>query len=416
MLRVPEFIDYYTGIWDNCPVSVPHFDRSYSPSEQAAREEKMMQFQEELKKLQAESKIRSVRNGEQDPSFFPLFRNFLKNVFDFEEDQLKIILSEQFKDVSRDFFYRARAFAPELSMENIYQGMRNVWIMNGLQQMLGVPVEITPSVFGYSMIYPYSDNFLDDCTVSEQEKRVFSDQFNRRLHGEKVISANFTEAQLFRLVGMFEKQYPRTNYPDVYASLYAIQKGQTDSLRLMRASGLSPDNIQRICFEKGGASVLADGYVVAGKLTPSQEQALFGYGIYLQLLDDIQDIQEDTNARTRTLFSCFDGPSNLDKMVNRSIHFGRVVLEEMRCLGGAQMDLMIRLMNHSIEMMIIESAGLNASYYPPETIRIFEKHSPLRFAFLRENKSRAKSQRFLLFQKYFRKKPAGKRFYSSEKQ
>lgn len=42
-----------------------------------------------------------------------------------------------------------------------------------------------------------------------------------------------------------------------------------------------------VYLAKGGASVLADGYLVAGKLTKDQEYFLFGYGAYLQLLDDI---------------------------------------------------------------------------------------------------------------------------------
>ena len=86
--------------------------------------------------------------------------------------------------------------------------------------------------------------------------------------------------------------------------MYAIQKGQTDSLKLLQDNGLKESGIKDICFEKGGASVLADGYLVAGRLTTEQERALFGYGVYLQLLDDIQDVNEDTESNTRTIFSC----------------------------------------------------------------------------------------------------------------
>ena len=67
-----------------------------------------------------------------------------------------------------------------------------------------------------------------------KEKQLFSERFNNRLHGEKVEPHNFTESQLFKLVGMFEQQYPRTDFPKVYESLYAIQQGQTNSLKLMR--------------------------------------------------------------------------------------------------------------------------------------------------------------------------------------
>ena len=405
MLTIQSYIEYFTKIWEKSPNNLPSFHREYLPDEQLIRENNYEQFQQNLKKLQSRKKAVQTHKNPGN-TFFPLFKNFLETVFDFEKEQLRIILSERFKNVSKDFFYRAREFGPELKPENIYQGIRNVWIMNGVQLMMDLPVEITPSVFAYSMIYPYSDNFLDDPTISEGDKKEFSNRFNNRLHGEKVKPLNFTEEQLFRLVGMFEYQFPRNGFPLVYESLYAIQQGQTNSLKLLQNNGLPESGIQNICFEKGGASVLADGYLVAGRLTQEQEQALFGYGIYLQLLDDIQDVKEDADADTKTMFSCLNR-QNLGEFVNQTIHFGRIVLEEMKCFSGIRNDDFLDLMNRSIETMIIESVGLNPVYYSEKYLQELEKHSPLRFGFLRKKRSQSKSQRFVFFQKYFDKtKPA----------
>ncbi len=405
MLSVSSFIDYNVDIWENSPETLPEFGIVYTPEEQQLREENFERFQAKLNAMKPGKNVRSLRKEDPGQSFFPHFKSFLQTVFDFEEDQLEIILSDKFKNVSKDFFYRAREFGPELSPENIYQGMRNVWIMNGIQLMMGLPVEITPSVFGYSMIYPYSDNYLDDASVSDAEKKAFSKRFNKRLHGELVIPASFTEEQLFKLVEMFEMQYDREEYPKVYESLYAIQNGQTRSLGLINCNGLSDAVIREICFEKGGASVLADGYLVAGRLTYEQERALFGYGVYLQLLDDIQDVKEDTEGQAKTLFSCVDKNISLGAFVNKTIHFGRTVMEEMRCFKGTDIKVMLQLMNRSIEMMIIESAGLNPDYYLEEYLAELEKHSPLRFGYLRQKRSQSKSQRFSLFRKYFEQTP-----------
>ncbi|HKL32229.1 MAG TPA: hypothetical protein VJ919_06840 [Tangfeifania sp.] len=407
MLAVSSFIDHAVNIWEKSPETLPVFKQEYTCGEQQIREDNFQRFQEKLNALKSKKNVRSLRKEDPGQSFFPHFKAFLQTVFDFEEDQLEIILAEDFKNVSKDFFYRAREFAPELSPENIYQGMRNVWIMNGLQLMMGVPVEITPSIFGYSMIYPYSDNFLDDSSVSDAEKKAFSKRFNKRLHGELVIPASFTEEQLFKLVGMFEMQYNRQEFPKVYESLYAIQNGQTRSLELIKCNGLGDAVIREICFEKGGASVLADGYLIAGRLTYEQERALFGYGVYLQLLDDIQDVKEDTEGQTKTLFSCRDKNTSLGEFVNKTIHFGRTVMEEMRCFEGPDIEVMLRLMNRSIEMMIIESVGINPDYYPEEFLAEMEKHSPLRFEYLRQKRSQSKSQRFSLFRKYFEQVPKG---------
>ncbi len=400
MLTVPLYIEHFMDIWEKSSGDLPEFEVNYSVKEQQEREKQFIAFQQKLNALKTAKNAESLRNGDPGKSFFPVFKSFLQNVFDFEQNQLEIILSEKFRNVSKDFFYMARAFGPELSPENIYQGMRNVWIMNGIQLMMDIPAEITPSVFGYSMIYPYSDNYLDDPGISATEKQQFSERFNCRLHGLCEVPKNYTEMQLFKLVEMFEQQYPRRLFPNVYESLYAIQQGQTNSLKLMRANGISNRQVQNIAFEKGGASVLADGYLVTGRLTQQQEQALFGYGVYLQLLDDIQDIKEDSEAVTRTMFSNLE-MKNLHEYVNKTVHFGRTTLKEMECFEGREMHIFLRLMNRSIETMIIESVGMNPAYYSEDYLQELEKHSPMRFDFVRDRRSQSRSQRYSLFRKFF---------------
>jgi hypothetical protein len=411
MLTVETYIDHFVSIWEKSPSDFPVYNRVYSETEQLERENYFEQIQLKMKSLQSPAAIKKLKSGNPEAKFFPVFRSFLQSIFDFEEEHLQIILSEQFRGVSKAFFYQARDFGPELTPENIYQGLRNVWIMNGLQLMMELPVEITPSVFAYSMIYPYSDNFLDNPNVTSGEKREFSIRFNRRLHGESVPPLNHTEKQLFELVSMFEAQYDRIKFPEVYQSLYAIQKGQTDSLKLSKINGLSNNEIRRVCFEKGGASVLADGYLVAGKLTKQEELALFGYGIYLQLLDDIQDMKEDTDANTNTMCTSL-GRNNLGEFVNQTVHFGRTALEEMKCFKAPNVDMFLNLMNKSIETMAIEAAGINENGFTKQYLNELERFSPLHFSFVREKKSQSKSQRFALFQKYFEQAKTDKLVYN----
>ncbi len=399
MIPVQEYIQHFKRIWEESSTEFPKFQRFYSPNEQSQRETNFEKFQKKVSELQSKNNVRQLRNSPE-KSFFPVFKSFLETVFDFEPEHLNIILSNEFKDVSKDFFYKAREFGPELTPENIYQGLRNVWIMNGIQLMMKLPVQITPSVFAYSMIYPYSDNLLDNPSISSKEKSEFSVRFNHRLHGEPVLPESDTESQLFKLVSLFEMQYERLQFPELYESLYAIQQGQTNSLNLLKSNVLSGQEITEICFEKGGASVLADGYLVAGKLTREQEQALFGYGIYLQLLDDIQDVKEDFGANTRTIFSCLNG-ENLGEFVNKTIHFGRVALDEMKCFEMPLTGTFLSLMNRSIETMIVESVGLNERWYTNEYLEQLNRFSPLRFEFVRAKKSQSSSQRLALFRKIF---------------
>jgi hypothetical protein len=400
MIEVQNYTSYFISMWESSSDDFPLFPKQYDKAEKYLREAQFEQIQQQMQAFQKNANVRKLKQAKPETVFFPMFRTFLQNVFDFEPEQLSIILSDQFKHVSRDFFYAARKFGPELTPENIYQGLRNVWIMNGLQLMLEKPVEITPSVFAYSMIYPYSDNLLDDPAISAAEKRDFSFRFYKRLKGENVVPESFIESQLYKLVVMIESQYDRCEFPEVYESLLAIHKAQTESLKLVKAESLNQSELLGICFEKGGTSVLADGYLVAGKLTKEQERALVGYGIYLQLLDDIQDAKEDAEAETTTACSKLSGEP-MEQFVNRTLFFGRTALEEMINFGMNENSVFLNLMNKSIETMIIESVGLDIAGYSPEYLSLMEKHSPLHFDFVRQKRSQSKSHRLAIFRKIF---------------
>lgn len=98
--------------------------------------------------------------------------------------------------------------------------------------------------------------------------------------------------------------------PSIFAY---IHEAQTKSMLLIQQNSVLTENeTLKICITKGGASVLADGYLVSGKPTEEQRFFLFGYGAYLQLLDDIQDVEEDFQAGLMTVFSKSAFQSPLD--------------------------------------------------------------------------------------------------------
>ena len=76
-------------------------------------------------------------------------------------------------------------------------------------------------------------------------------------------------------------------------------------------------------------------------------------------------------------------------------------MNEMRCFKRLENDNFLKLMNKSIETMIIESVGMNPENYSPEYLQILESNSPLRFNYIRKKRSQSKSQRFAFFKKYF---------------
>ena len=118
---------------------------------------------------------------------------------------------------------------------------------------------------------PYTDNFLDDPAVPPEAKRAFNERLARRLDGEDLAPTGDRERAVYELVAMIERQFARARHPQVYESLSAIHRAQVRSLGLLRRAA-SPYEVDvlGISFEKGGISVLADGYLVAGSLTPAQ--------------------------------------------------------------------------------------------------------------------------------------------------
>ncbi len=136
-----------------------------------------------------------------------------------------------------------------------------------------------------------------------------------------------------------------TTAPRVYESLEVIHRAQTKSVLLLRRD--EPPygvDVLGISLEKGGASVLADGYLVAGDLTRPQAALFFGLGALLQLADDLQDVDSDARSGTLTVFSQTAGRWPLDRLVNRLFSFREVVLAEFHpgdAPGAAQLgDLM----------------------------------------------------------------------------
>lgn len=377
-----HLIDHFSGIWKDAPVSFPSFETSYSHDDRAEREKLFTTYTDRFRELRGKGDHPGSVDTEK---FFRGFRSFMKNIYGYSEESLSVIMDQAMVDASRAFFREARAFDPGLKREEIYQGLRNVWIMNGLQLMLGLPVRITPSILAYSLLYPYSDNLLDDPTLSGADKAAFSDRFEQCLRGRGPMGNNHRERCISALVEMIAGEYPRDRYPQVHQSLLAIHRAQTRSLRLCNnGNQLTGDEILAICFDKGGTSVLADGYLVAGNLSPETSRFFYGYGVWLQLADDLQDLEEDLANNTTTLFSGRQENEERLALTNRTFHFGRKIMEDIKYCEGGVSQQFGEVILKSIETMMIQSAGLNHRFYSPEYRKTLEYFSPVGFDYLAE--------------------------------
>ena len=184
------------------------------------------------------------------------------------------------------------------------QACRNAWTACGLQPLVGVPVGITPSILGYSLLYPYSDNYLDQEEISAEAKLRFSERFRWLLRGEDVPPVDHRETALRTLIELIEGQYSRASYPDVFDCLLAIHRAQEQSIGQLTSESQCDDaEALRVSCGKGGSSVLADACLAYGRLSEEESRFAFEWGVFLQLGDDLQDVREDLRRGSVTLFS-----------------------------------------------------------------------------------------------------------------
>jgi len=298
---------------------------------------------------------------------------------------LDTIFNEGFINSTRMFIENVKKFDPSIKIEDIYQALRNVWIMNSLQIYLNLDIKHSDAIFAYSMIYPYTDNLLDDESESMEGKLSLSRNLKDWLEGRDSPYRNQQEEKIFKLTKIIEKQYAKDLYPDVYRSLLAIYNAQIKSLLQQKKHSLPYEtDILDISFEKGGTSVLADGYLVNGNLENSQAEFCFGFGVFLQLADDIQDVAVDEESSHMTIFSQTAGKYNLDKLANKLFNYISRVADLKLDNQASNIKILKELILRNCYYLVMESIGKNRKYYSQEYVEKIQSHFPVRFFYLKK--------------------------------
>lgn len=155
-------------------------------------------------------------------------------VYGIDSSVFEVLAERKIFSATRQFSADAKAYDESLTRAHIVQGGRNVWTCFALQVIYNSqPAACNPAVFGYSLLYPYTDNFLDSHDISMDRKLKFQEQFRKRLSGTHTIqdTPDFTDGvKAFEQVDGIESVWDRAKYPEVFASLVAINDAQTWSL------------------------------------------------------------------------------------------------------------------------------------------------------------------------------------------
>jgi hypothetical protein len=386
---VNDLLARFKKLWWETEADLPALGPTYTPRERRVCEVRLDGLTKLLLSQSRHPPHTPAESKALQDRLFLLAGELLKVAFGIEERHLAAIRSYRFIDAGQGFVHQARRFDPSLGLDEIFQAYRNVWSMNFMQLLFGLPVEVTPSVFAYSLLYPYTDNYLDDPRVSAAAKHSFIERFGLRLEGQPLESENAAEQKIGRLVEIIESAFERKKFPQVYECLLALHAAQGRSLALMR-SGASPYEVDAlgICFEKGGLSTLADAYLVAGELTDPQREFAFYYGCVTQLVDDLEDVRSDAQAGIKTVFSQTAGRWPLDGITNRALNFSLAMVADIARFDASGLEPLKEMFQISLRPLFFDSIGRLQQFYSPPYLREVEAHFPFRFSYLYQQRKK----------------------------
>jgi hypothetical protein len=391
-MQVSNLTQQYLALWWE-ESGAADWGPSYTAAEQTEREAELARFQDAV----AVEAKRQPHSTEERAGTEQRILGALQGVARAMglETQIGALVRSGMVETAKLFIRQARQYDPAIRGEDIFQAGRNVWTMNSLQILLGIPTQVTPAVFAYSLLYPYTDNYLDDPAIPQDAKVAFNTRFGRRLTGETPEPANTAERTIFDLVGRIESYLPRPTHPTVYESLLAIHRAQERSVHLLRGAAPPYDvDVLGISLEKGGASVLADGILVGeGDLPLDQMAFMFGLGAFLQLADDLQDVGTDQQAGLLTVFSHAAGRWPLDALADRTWRFGQRVLQQLGHFDAPEARPLKELLAPSFRQLLLNAAASATRLFSREYTQALEQHSPFRFSFLEQRRKKMARQR-----------------------
>jgi hypothetical protein len=291
------------------------------------------------------------------------------------------------------FISQAREFDPDIGDNDIHQALRNLWVFNSIQLYLARPVALTPSSFAYSLLYPYADNHLDAAGHDGAELEDFLEWLSRMLLGEDPETSDAQRKKLGQLIHMIEGEFPRTQFRDVHWSLRAIHAAQRRGLLLRDTiSEFDEQQLLPITVGKGGASVLADAFLAAGVLDGEASDTMFAYGVQLQLIDDLQDMEEDARTGYSSPFTRAIKAATLEKTTNRLLHSVKTCQTLMSGRASDRCEPVCSLIMQSCTFLIFKAIAQYRKLYNDSYLSMIDEFTPLPLSYLASLRSRIASQ------------------------
>lgn len=388
-ILIEGLVDKYRCLWENSRETLPPLDYRVGMFRKLINEIKTNRFMNKLNQRLMDS-ITCIDDKKWREDFLGEINALEKGIIGEELRAFDFFSLKGYPEITEDFIKTAKEFDSNIQLYDVSQALRNVWIMNSIQVLFDMKVALRPSIFSYSMLYPYSDNYIDDPEIKLEEKLSFSKGLRKRLQGMKIKPNNQNEDKIYKLISKIEEEYPRHLYPKVYEALLLIHMAQEKSFTQQKQYNLGKTDVLSISIEKGGSSVLADGYLVKGRLNRKEDSFTFGYGVLLQFIDDLQDIKTDFNNLHETIFTraLVEGQLALEAVTNKLFWYIEEILNNDIINKSKDAVRLGNIIKKSCSIMILEAVADNKDLYSREYIKRLEEYSLFRLVYYRRLKKK----------------------------
>lgn len=375
--------------WEQQPEGFPVFLKE-SPGcfcridtrQKKENEELVQEFTQRIQK-----KIQKRPKNEDDRR--QLEQNLEQDFLDFLGKERILCLSEwmspkllnSFQHETKKFIDKIINFDESLDQAQIWQTLRNYFIYAMIAELQGEEQNAKNSILAYSLLYPYTDNYIDDPCVDTQEKERYNRMIASKLTGQTVFPENLLEEKTCRLLDMIFKEYKGERQVKVAQTLLQLLDAQTQSIRQQKAD-IAEEQILEISIRKGSSSVLVDYLFAASDWLEDEERFYLKFGFLLQLVDDLQDINQDRKNGSQTLMTWAEKQQKLEPYVNHLLWFSWNVI-----FGFEPKNPQIKgfVLKNCVGISLL-AAAMNQQFLSKEYLKALEPYLPFSLEFLKNKK------------------------------
>ncbi|MCM1122443.1 MAG: hypothetical protein NC416_07665 [Eubacterium sp.] len=290
-------------------------------------------------------------------------------------------LLQAFKCETKRFLNGVREFDDALTPTQIWQTLRNYFIYAMIVDMQGEAQHAENPILAYSLLYPYTDNYIDDEQISKPEKERYNQMIALKLKGGIVTPQTLLEKQTCRLLDMILDAYEGAGKRKVADTLLQLLEAQNCSINQQKTD-VTKGQILEISMWKGSTSVLADYLFATTDWTEYEENFYLKFGFLLQLVDDLQDMEEDSKAGSHTLMTEAAKHHELEQCVNHLLWYTWNVIGEF-CPINPTLKGFVR--KNCVGIVLLTTAA-NSQFFSKKYLKALEPYLPFSLNFMKKMK------------------------------